>query len=71
MASILPEGELLRRAVAWICEERECRPERSLSSCLDEAGMRYNLSPKDQRMLAELFTTDTSSPCGNAPGRPD
>ena len=72
MPVIMPEGELLRRAAAWICEERMMRPDRSLPSCLDEAGMRYNLSPKDQRMLAELFADNTTSPCGNiAAGRAD
>ncbi len=72
MAAILPESELLCRAAAWICEERAERPDRTLSSCLDEAGMRYNLSPKDQRMLAELFTENNASPCGDsAAGRPD
>ena len=72
MPVIMPEGELLRRAAAWICEERMMRPDRSLPSCLDEAGMRYNLSPLDQRMLAELFADDTTSPCGHtAAGRAD
>ncbi|MDL2209532.1 hypothetical protein LJC26_01865 [Desulfovibrio sp. OttesenSCG-928-O18] len=71
MASIVPEGELLRRAAAWICEEREAKKEKSLYACLDEAGMRFNLSPKDQRMLAELFS-ETNCPQGtSAAGRPD
>lgn len=72
MAAIMPEGELLRRAAAWICEEKTARPDRSLSSLLDEAGMRYNLGPADQRMLAELFADNNASPCGcDAAGRTD
>ena len=71
MSAILPEGELLRRAAAWICEERAHSPERSLSSCLDEAGMRFNLGPMDQRLLVELFKTKNVS-CGDiVDGRPD
>ncbi len=71
MSVILPEGELLRRAAAWICEERAQRPERSLFSCLDEAGMRFNLGPADQRSLGEFFRDD-NAPCGEtADGRPD
>lgn len=69
MSDIMPEGELLRRAAAWICAERAARPERPLNSCLDEAGMRYNLGPRDQRMLAELFKDGKTPPCGNAAGR--
>ena len=72
MSVIMPEGELLRRAAAWICEERAARPDRTLSSCLDEAGMRHNLSPKDQRTLAEFFADDKTSPCSKAAaGRAD
>ena len=71
MSATLPEGELLRRAAAWICEERAHRPERSLSSCLDEAGMRFNLGPMDQRLLVEFFKPQNVS-CGNiVNGRPD
>lgn len=71
MASIMPEGELLRRAAAWICKERAAKKDKNLHACLDEAGMRFNLSPKDQRMLAELFA-ENARLCGNpAVGRPD
>ncbi len=72
MSVIMPEGELLRRAAVWICEAREACPDKPLSSCLDEAGMRYNLSPIDQRMLAELFAGKKPSPCDEtATGRSD
>lgn len=72
MPVIMPEDELLRRAAAWICQEREAYPGKSLSACLDEAGMRYNLSPKNQRMLAELFAENKTAPCGEAAaGRTD
>ena len=66
MASIMPESELVRRAAAWICDEREAKPGKTVHALLDEAGMRYNLSPLDQRMLAGLFADD-EPPC-NQPG---
>ena len=65
MSVIMPEGELLRRAAVWICEERESRPERPLSFFMDEAGMRFNLGPAEQRMLAELFAK-TPPFCGDS-----
>ena len=71
MASIMPEGELLRRAAAWICEERAAKKDKSLHACLDEAGMRFNLSPKDQRMLAEFFAENGAPRDTSAAGRPD
>lgn len=60
MASIMPKGELLCRAVAWICEEKSAKPEKSLHACLDEAGMRFNLSPLDQQKLAALFAENNT-----------
>ncbi len=71
MSVILPEGELLRRAAVWICEEMAHRPEPSLFSCLDEAGMRFNLGPADQRSLAELFKGNKASRNDIVDGRPD
>lgn len=71
MTAIMPEGELLRRAAAWICEERAAKKDKTLHACLDEAGMRFNLGPGDQRMLAELFA-ENDRPCDiSAARRPD
>ena len=56
MSSILPPGELLRKAAAFVAETRKAEPSRSLSSILDEAGMRFNLTPLDSEALQRLFT---------------
>ena len=48
--SILPEGENLRRALRWISEKGS----HSLS-VLDEASMRFNLSPADSAFLVRHF----------------
>jgi hypothetical protein len=55
MANIMPQQELLRRAAAWVESERAQRPGVSLSHMLDEAGMRFNLSPNDHKLLENLF----------------
>jgi hypothetical protein len=52
----LPEGELLRRAVRWISEQREMVSRPSLAELIDEAGKRFNLSPKDSEFLILFFT---------------
>jgi hypothetical protein len=52
----LPEGELLRKAVRWISEQRELVPRPSLAELIDEAGKRFNLSPKDSEFLLSFFT---------------
>jgi hypothetical protein len=56
MAVPLPEGELLRRAVRWISEQQELVPRPSLDKLVDEAGKRFNLSPKDSEFLLTFFT---------------
>jgi len=56
MSSILPTGELIRKAAAFVAETRKEAPTRSLESILDEAGMRFNLTPLDSEALYRLFS---------------
>ena len=55
MSSILPAGELIRKAAAFVAETRKATPSRSLDSIMDEAGMRFNLTPLDSEALLRLF----------------
>jgi hypothetical protein len=57
--SIQPEGELLRRAVKWLSEQRKYHPEKRFSDLLDEACMKFDLSPKDTDALIK-YTKDDS-----------
>ena len=54
----LPEGEMLRRAVRWISEQRELgtNTKRPLAELIDEAGKTFDLSPKDCEFLIHFFT---------------
>lgn len=62
--SILPEGEELRKAVKWISEMRQDAPERKLADLINEAGLRFNLSPNDEACLARhLKDGDAESVC--------
>ena len=70
MATIMPQNELVRRAAAWISNELGAKPERPVGRLLDEAGMRFTLSPIDQRMLAELFSRDDCPANPPTSGRP-
>jgi hypothetical protein len=54
MATIMPKGELARRAIAWISEQQqEC--DKKLSLLIDDAAMRFNLGPKDVEFLIRFF----------------
>ena len=54
MSSILPEGAALRKAVHWISKMRE-EGNTPLPKLIGEAGVRFNLSPKDQEFLRRFF----------------
>ncbi len=49
--TIMPEGEDLRNAVKWISEMRQTEPDRNDRKLVDEACLRFNLSPKDAQYL--------------------
>ncbi len=53
--SILPEGELLRRAVKWIGEQRLEKPGESLFKLIAEACLKFDLPPKDAEFLMHFF----------------
>jgi hypothetical protein len=58
MSSILPEGTSLRKAVQWISKMRE-EGTASLPTLVDQACVRFNLSPKDAEFLGRFFTEGT------------
>jgi hypothetical protein len=60
MSTVMPQGELLRKALAYALEQRSVNPGKSTASILDEAGMRFNLSPLDTASLERLFAAETS-----------
>ena len=49
---IHPKGEHLRNAIKWISEQKIENPEASLQSLIEKAGVRFNLSPKDEIFLS-------------------
>lgn len=55
MSTIMPGSELVRRALVFLAEERCRSPQKSASALLDEAGMRFNLSPAEAAALERCF----------------
>ena len=55
MATIMPKSELLRKAVTYIDNRLRDEPNLSLGNLLDDAGMRFNLSPRDSMALHQIF----------------
>jgi len=55
MTTIQPEGENLRKAVKWISEERKYGSDKKPAKLIDEACIRFNLSPADAEYLANFI----------------
>ena len=60
MATVMPREELVRRALQYISERRQASPELSFDALLDDASLRFNLSPRDQEALERLFRAETA-----------
>ncbi len=56
MNTIMPEGDGVKKAITWIDETKSDQPEKKLISLVDEAGMKFNLSPKDSDFLFRFYT---------------
>ncbi len=50
-----PHGEHLRKAIQWISDRRRERPDAALTSLLDEAGLRFDLTPQECEFLLRAF----------------
>jgi len=55
MTTIMPQSELTRKAVAWICEKQEDGQGDALNTLIEEAAVRFNLSPKDVEFLQRFY----------------
>lgn len=53
MTTIMPESERLRKAVTWISEE--AGPDGDPLNYVNDASMRFNLSPKESDYLTRFF----------------
>jgi hypothetical protein len=56
--SIQPEGENLRRAVKWISAERRDQPGTPIYRLIEQACLKFNLSPGDATALEEILKSD-------------
>ncbi|HET6462149.1 MAG TPA: hypothetical protein VFG29_15320 [Syntrophales bacterium] len=55
MATIMPEGEAIRKAVKWISDKLLDDPNKTVQKLINEAVMRFDLSPKDAEFLTDFY----------------
>jgi len=53
--SIQPQGEELRKAVKWVSEQLQDDPQKGFVKILEEAGIRFDLSPLDEAFLQRFY----------------
>ena len=58
MTTIQPEGENLRKAVKWISEERKYGPDKKPLKLIEEACIKFNLSPVEADYLMKFIKQD-------------
>jgi len=52
---LIPAGERIRRALQWMSESLQLSPEKGRRQALQEAELRFDLSPAECRFLDERF----------------
>ena len=55
MATVQPKGERLRQAVKWISAERQADEDKAIQKLIQDAALRFNLSPKDEEFLLSFY----------------
>ena len=58
--SIIPEGEQLKKAVKWISDQRTEDPSVTLFSVIEQACLKFDLTPKDSEFLMRHFSEQDS-----------
>jgi hypothetical protein len=54
MSTIQPQGEEIRKAVKWLSEERQAGTAVDNTRLVEQAAVKFNLSPKDVEFLTKF-----------------
>jgi hypothetical protein len=61
MPTVMPEGGAVRKAVQWVSKTREEGAKAPLAALIEQASIRFNLSPKDCDFLNRFFSAQQAS----------
>lgn len=56
MATVMPEGENIQKAIKWISANREDNAAQPLYVLVEKAVFKFDLSPKDSEFLIGFFS---------------
>lgn len=55
MATVMPEGEAIRRAVKWVSNCVQEFPDKPVQKIVHEAILRFDLSPVEAQFLLDFY----------------
>ena len=58
---LLPPGDALQKAVRWISDQRTSEPAASLKGLIDQASVRFDLSPLQAEGLFRILLPGNSA----------
>ncbi|MBF0230589.1 MAG: hypothetical protein HQK63_13550 [Desulfamplus sp.] len=61
MSNIQPQGDNLRKAVQWISEERQAKPDQNSIMLAEKAAIKFDLSPDDSEFLLRFVKEPSPS----------
>lgn len=63
MATIMPEGEAIKKAIKWVSSMIEEAGTQDLSRFINEAIRKFDLSPKDSEFLIQFYKEGVKARC--------
>jgi len=61
MTTVIPQCELTKRAIDWICEQSiPLDSPAARKKAIEEAAMRFNLGPLEEEFLERFFKGDAT-----------
>jgi len=55
MATIVPDSDDVQRAIKWISQSLEEKPDQSVAKLVEQAVFKFDLSPVDSEFLIGFF----------------
>jgi hypothetical protein len=62
MSTVIPQGDALKKAVAWVSEKRGTQADLNVKKLVDEACLQFDLSPKDSEFLLRFVKEQADTP---------
>ena len=61
MTTVMPQGESLKRAIKWVSGYLKEDPDTEKFSVVQDAVLRFDLSPKDEQFLYNFYRNAASN----------